>query len=416
MFRRPPKGGTTCLLKRVGRARRARRCGRIGDPSLPIVFLMLSVSCLAGWPTYHGGSALTGYADVSFSEKPELVWRYSAGDAIYSTPVSDGTNLFFAVKGGRVVALDLAGQKKWERSFVRTNDAGKEMPQKFEAPLVVFDGKVLAGSARGKLYALDAALGKTVWEYDADGVLVGSPNLIGRAGSPSAPGRTDRRSVPAAVIVIDQSDGAIHALSLKTSKLLWESEGVERCDGSPSVDGERIVFGSCAAALHVFDFEGKHLLDVEVGDEAQIAGGIALNGGLAFAGTRDGRLICAEVESGKVRWSFQAGDQSFATPAVSSNAVVFASDDGLVYALRLNNEDATLVWKFDAGGIPSSPVIAGDKVAVSADGSLFLLGLKDGRKLWSKNVSDEITSPAIIDGMLVVGADDGTVSAFGTKK
>ncbi|MCK4564003.1 MAG: PQQ-binding-like beta-propeller repeat protein [Verrucomicrobia bacterium] len=55
-------------------------------------------------------------------------------------------------------------------------------------------------------------------------------------------------------------------------------------------------------------------------------------------------------------------------------------------------------------------------MVVAADGVLYLLKLEDGRRLWSKEVSDEITSPGLIGGMIVVGADDGTVSAFGAKE
>jgi outer membrane protein assembly factor BamB len=60
-------------------------------------------------------------------------------------------------------------------------------------------------------------------------------------------------------------------------------------------------------------------------------------------------------------------------------------------------------------------VIAGDRVVLSSGGSLFLLDLMSGRKLWSAAVSDDITSPAVVAGMILVGGDDGTVTAYGRK-
>ena len=39
--------------------------------------------------------------------------------------------------------------------------------------------------------------------------------------------------------------------------------------------------------------------------------------------------------------------------------------------------------------------------------------LRLGEKIWSYEVSDETSSPAIIGGMIVVGSEDGTVTAFG---
>ncbi len=404
------------------------------------IYLGFGIVCFAfaafgAWPTYHGESGLTGYSEASLPDSPALLWRYNAAGEVYQPPVSDGKQIYFSAKKGRVIALDLVGEKVWEHTFSRTNSAGQDMAERFEAPLAVFDGKVLASASRGILYALDGATGSELWQYDVDGVLLGSPNLIvGSTGSLS-------------VITIDQSEGSLHALELSTGKRLWETEGVERCDGSPGVGAGRIVFGSCAAALHQFSTkDGAHVIDVDVGGDAQIAGGAAILDGRAYAGTRDGRLVCADLLTGEILWSFdEAEAQSFATPAVTKEVVIFSSDDGFIYAVsaadvsqasRLQNgsqarddgaggtpaiqqsqlEAGEQIWKFDTGGIPTSPVIAGDKVAVSADGTLFLLDLKTGKKVWSKNVSDEISSPAIINGMLVVGADDGTVSAYGKQK
>jgi outer membrane protein assembly factor BamB len=55
-------------------------------------------------------------------------------------------------------------------------------------------------------------------------------------------------------------------------------------------------------------------------------------------------------------------------------------------------------------------------VVVAADGELFLLRLADGTKLWSLKVSDEITSPAIAEQMVIVGSEDGTVVALGAAQ
>jgi len=38
--------------------------------------------------------------------------------------------------------------------------------------------------------------------------------------------------------------------------------------------------------------------------------------------------------------------------------------------------------------------------------------LEDGRELWSGEVSDKITEPAVFAAMVVVGCGDGTVAAF----
>ena len=355
------------------------------------------------WPTYHGAPDLKGVSDAGLPEKLELLWRYNAGGEVYNTPVSDGQRVFFSAKKGKVVALDLKGSELWCKTFTRTNDAGQEIPVRFEAPLLCSNGLVFAGSSRGTLHALDASTGEEKWRYETGGSITGSPNVLG----------VDAASSRSRLVLLDQSEGALHGLDVANGKLLWKTEGVERCDGSPGIGAGRIVFGSCLAALHVYSADGKHLKNIEVGGDGQIAGGVAVEGKFAYAGLREGALVCVDMESGMLVWiSDESEDQTFSTPAVTEKLVVYSSDDGFVYAV--NKENATLVWKFDTGGIPYSPVVAKDKVVVSADGVLYLLRLEDGARLWSKEISDDITSPALIAGIVVVGADDGAVSGWGS--
>jgi outer membrane protein assembly factor BamB len=59
-------------------------------------------------------------------------------------------------------------------------------------------------------------------------------------------------------------------------------------------------------------------------------------------------------------------------------------------------------------------VICGDKVIVgSEDGRLYVLALDSGKSLWSFDIGEAIAgSPAVANGLVVVGADDGVVYAF----
>ena len=372
------------------------------------VFVLLAcctTAVFAAWPTYHGEADLKGVSDAALPDQMELLWRYNAGGEIHNPPVSDGEHIFFSTTQGRIISLALDGSECWTRTFTRSNDAGSEVKVRFEAPLACAGGLVFAGTTQGTLYALDAGTGAGKWSFQTGGIIVGSPNFVRTAGAAD----------PAHVVVLDQNEGSLHGLDLPTGEQRWKTEGVERCDGSPGAAGGRIAFGSCLAALHVYSAGGKHLNDIEVGGDGQIAGGVAIDGHLAFAGTRDGSLVCADMETGEVVWSSdESEEETFSTPAVTAGRVIYSSDNGFVYAVH--KKDASLLWKFDTDGLPGSPVAAQDAVAVSGDGVLFVLDLTDGRKLWSKEISDELTSPAMIGGMLVVGADDGTVSAFGKKE
>jgi outer membrane protein assembly factor BamB len=52
----------------------------------------------------------------------------------------------------------------------------------------------------------------------------------------------------------------------------------------------------------------------------------------------------------------------------------------------------------------------------SADGRLYILDLRTGEKLWSYEIGSPIYSTAaVVDGLLIVGAKDGGIYAFGSK-
>ncbi len=346
------------------------------------------------WSTYHGNYALEGVSESAPPDAPGRLWRFKVEGRVHATPVAGGGKVHFATDKGMVVALDLEGKEVWKVELAKEN---------FKAPLLLTERVLVLGSEEGNLYALDAGTGKPKWTYKMGGVIQGSAN------------RVDLRGGKKAVIVVSQSDGSIHCVDLEGGTLAWKTDPIDRSDGSPGVRDGRILLGSCASALHVFsvDKEGK-TADIEIGGDCQVAGGVAISGTLAFAGTRSGKVVAVDVTAGKLVWTNEdCKKEVFTTPAVNAKVVVFGAEDGMVYAL--DRATGRKLWDFDTGKTPSSPVIAGERVVVSAGGALTMLELGTGKKLWSTPVSDEISSPALVGGRMIVGADDGTVSCYGRK-
>lgn len=346
------------------------------------------------WPTYHGGYALDGVTETAPPDAPVLLWRYKAGARVHSTPLVAEGRVYTAHSKGGIAALGLDGRELWSAKLGENED--------FKAPLLYVGGVLVMGSGAGRLYALDAASGKPKWTYELGESVQGSANRVELPGGKSG------------VIALSQSDGVLHGLDMD-GKLLWKTPPFERCDGSPSALGGRAVLGSCASALHVYDVAkpGKPG-DIELGGDSQVAGGVALSGAQAFAGTRGGKLVAADIAAGKVLWS--NGDrkgEAFSTPAVGAKVVVFAADDGHVSAVE--RATGKTLWSVDTGGSPTSPVIAGNRVVVTSSGTLLIYDLENGKKIASAEISDDATSPAVAGGVIYVGADDGSVVAYGRK-
>lgn len=359
------------------------------------------------WSTFHGGPALTGTVADTLPAAPELRWRFQADASVYYPPVTSEGRIYFNTLKGGVYALDFDGNEIWTKQFFQEpHRDGRPRPERFDAPISCFDSTVLLGSMRGLVYAFDGATGDTKWTYDLGGPVLGTINLHDPSDAPG-----DER-----VFIIDQSEGVLHCVELATGTLLWKTDPVERCDGSPSIKGDVIVYGSCAAALHVFSATtGDLLKDIPFDEDSQVAGGAAIVGESAFVGSHSGRFFRTDLNAGTVVWYNEDSlDEIFETPAVDENYVVFGSYDGNVYALY--RETGERVWTFETDGVPTSPVIAANTVLITSDGILHLLDIDSGEEVWSQEISDEVSSPAIINGMIVVSSDDGTVSAYGAPK
>ena len=110
------------------------------------------------------------------------------------------------------------------------------------------------------------------------------------------------------------------------------------------------------------------------------------------------------------------GDAQFASPVAIADGLLFAESDKQLHALAL--QDGKERWSFDIPGSFLSPAITKDAVFVRAEvgseGFLFALTPSTGAKLWQykfaavgssfDNVGGHVTSPVVVDGLVLVGA------------
>jgi outer membrane protein assembly factor BamB len=352
------------------------------------------------WNTYHGSPSFTGAVDAALPDQLALLWRFKAGAAVLQTPVAHDGLVYFATERGDVMAVNQKGERVWSRLLL-SGEQGPNGPghAEIEAPLACFDGRVIVGTMGGVVHALDAASGVEQWRAEIDSPVMGSPNYLKTAEG-------------ARVYVIGRANAVLHCIDAATGAVLWKSEEIDRCDGSPAVCDKAVAFGSCAAALHVLSPEtGKLLRNIELDADSQIAAGVANDGDWIVSGSRSGKVLQASASTGQVAWTnTEIEAEVFTTPALTAQRAMIGAEDGFVYAI--DRTTGKVAWKFDAGGPPTSAVIAGDKVVVCAEGSVFTLSLADGHKIWDSKVSDEITGPALAFGHVYVGSGDGTVVAF----
>lgn len=358
------------------------------------------------WPTYHGGADLCGYSDLQLPDKLDVLWQYVAEGDIRHAVVGDAQSLYFASTDGLVVSLDFTGKERWKKPIARTSAEGAApTTERINAPLSVFRSTVLVGSQSGIMYALKAQDGETKWTFDVGGEVLGAVNVY----EPSDPG------APALAYAIEREHGVLHAVRLDNGAKVWQTDPIARTDGSMAVANGVVAYGSCDFALHTYGApQGTRGQVIALCSDCQVASGPALVGDEIYSGSRSGHFYRADVKTGAVVWmNEECVKEIFTTPALAKDVVVFGSEDGNVYCL--DRATGKQRWKFEAGGLPTSSIIASNKVIFGTDGKLIMLALDSGAEIWRYEVSDGIASPSIIDGMVVVGSEDGTVIVFGAK-
>jgi outer membrane protein assembly factor BamB len=351
------------------------------------------------WNTYHGDGTLTGAVDTLFPPALVQSWQALVGGPVEQTPVAAGGRIYAVTDRATVIALDREGREVWKRTITpETAPGAQTLPLYVDAPLACFENNVFVGTDDGILTALYGDTGETAWHVPVDGYVHGTVNYQKETGS---------------LFVLEQETGALLCLDMNTGALRWRSEGIDRADGSPAITAGMAVYGSCASALHLLSLkDGAHLHDIKIEEGGgQVAGGVAVADGFAYAGCRDGRVMGAKINEASLAWiQTVSKTEVFSTPAVKGEWVVVTSLDGMLHALDRDTGEPR--WRHELGGEPKSPVIAGDKVVVTSDDGLFLVNLEDGARIWETRMTGFLSSPAVVGAMIVVGCEDGTVTAF----
>jgi outer membrane protein assembly factor BamB len=246
------------------RRQRPSRNGLAG--SLALVALgLVAGSARADWPQYGGpdrnfkvGSA--GLADSWSAAAPRPLWRRPLGEGYSGVAVANRRLFTLYRDGGDEVAAALDpgnGQTLWEQRWPEPDARLNRQygPGPHSTPLVVA-GRVFAVGALGRLAALDAASGRTLWTRELVDDLGGT--LMDRGYAPSPIAWRDTVIVPVggaghAVVAFRQSDGG----------LVWSSQDFGNAPSSPlliDVGGATQLVVFMAAEIAGLDPESGALL------------------------------------------------------------------------------------------------------------------------------------------------------------
>jgi outer membrane protein assembly factor BamB len=345
------------------------------------------------WPAHRGDPALTGVAPGELRLPLVERWSFQAEKGFVPTPVVAGGRLFVGGDDHHVYALDAAsGALVWKH---QTADI-------LEAPALVLGDTLFVGVLDGSFLALDARSGARRWSFQTEDKIVGGANVLLLEG--------------VAHVVVGSYDANLYCLRASDGALRWKFETSNYVNGTPAIAANEVVFGGCDAILHVLDgATGKERAALELGNDSQVAGSVALHGGRAYFGHYGNAFVSVDLGKSELVWSFPDSKQAFfSSPALAQGRVVFGGRNKQLHCVDANTGE--LVWKYPTRRkLDNSPVIVGDAVVIgTSDGKLAVLALADGSERWSVDLGAELAgSVAVAAGHVYVADLDGRVRAFG---
>jgi outer membrane protein assembly factor BamB len=321
---------------------------------------------------------MTEYGVLGKGTAMNMLWKFEAADAIFTTPAVSHGLVIFQTEGGYIHCLRLKdGSEAWA---TRVSGQGTS-----SSPCIV-GNHVYIGSGDTCLFCLDIRTGAIEWKFDA-GVAVGS--------SPLAVGE---------LIYVGDTGGWLHCLS-HSGRKMWQFKTGDRLDSDPALIDNVLIFGSYDGYLYsVRADEGKLLWKRR---NIYPSNALPTIAGDTVVFCTDLCIFRMSLDGNKTLWKFGIRDEINAAAAVTSSRVYFGSLDQYIYCLDL--ETGTLIWKFQTGdSIQASPTVVGDRVFIgSHDGWLYAFDAINGKVLDRFRTKEGIVGSAVaVADRVLLGATD----------
>jgi outer membrane protein assembly factor BamB/orotate phosphoribosyltransferase len=313
------------------------------------------------------------------------IWRFRSEKANHfhvvpkSSPLVAGGKVIFGSDRGILWALDTAtGAERWR--FETAHPGRKGIWSRPAA----FEGKIYFGAYDGNLYCLDADTGKEVWR-NADADWIGSSPVLDPDEGLLWIGLEHQR--PGA-------QGSVAAFDPLTGEKRWERYLPLQVHATPAYSRRHrtIAIGSNDGKLHMFDAaSGETRWEFAAGGPIKEAALVDDERGLVYVTSFDGCIRALDIAGGALVWTIQTPNLLYSTPLLVEDRLFVAGADKNLHLIDLAHGTNTAIW-LNAKSV-STPVRIENSVFVGANGgAIFEVDAKGRAVIGRHQLPDPVTN------------------------
>jgi outer membrane protein assembly factor BamB len=262
---------------------------------------------------------------------------------------------------------------------------------------VVSDNLVYIAGYNGKIYAYTADTLAARWVYPRESYL---EPFVG--GLVEAGGR----------LFIGDSDGHVYALDAATGDKIWDFNTGDKVWADPTVEGDTLYIGSFDDSLYALNTaDGTEKWHYATG--GAIMAKPLVDNGTVYIGSFDRNLYALDAASGNLKWQFPAANWFWAEPVVVNGRVYAACLDGKIYVL--NAGTGSEITQFDVkNGVSSNPVMVNGKIIFAErKGGVYAVDPATNQISLLVNLDQEIDGPlTAYGGVVYIHLQDMTLQRF----
>jgi outer membrane protein assembly factor BamB len=303
------------------------------------------------------------------------------------------------------------------------------------AGTVVYNGTVYVGTLDGRVVAVNSSTGTPEWAYSIAPTTTSGGLSCGQTSIPTAIYGTPVVDID--MVYVGTYSGQVLALNMlaRSQNLTFPQQRYGEWQWNCPIDNAKsnaivaeLLLGT--DSIYVSSSNGRvYSLDKEFGDlnwESEVLDkehrklwtSPVIQGGTLYISTYDGHIYSLSSETKNLLgWSFESEAGFTASPVIYEDAVYVGSFDRYLYAVNVSSDTPMWIFPQDepAGNwFWASPVIQdGIVYAGCLDGFLYAIEARTGVRIWEFDAGSPIvSSPVVVDNMLIVVDESGTLYVF----